>query len=142
MHNLKLNRKSNLLIGEALPLPLLDMASGNRFEVGSVLKVVASAISWVVGAMVESGAAQAVKGNAHVAEYLTTKMCVYSRCYHTVLFHSTQIHSSSNSYLNLTIMQCCKDLLKSTEMKGNWLNPDLVTVYSVHPGVALSTNTV
>ena len=139
---IKLNGKSSLLFSAALSLPLLDMASGNRFEVGSVLTVVASAISWVVGAIVESGAAQVVKGNVHLAEYLTTKMCVYSRCYHTVLFHSTQIHSSSNSYLNLTIMQCCEDLLKSTEMKGNWLNPVPVTVHSVHPGVAFCTNTV
>ena len=64
---IKLNGKSNLLFSAALTLPLLDMASGNVFEVGSVLKVVASAISWVVGAMVESGAAQAVAGSFNVA---------------------------------------------------------------------------
>ena len=220
---IKLNGKSSLLFSAALSLTLFDMASGNRFEAGSVLDVVASAISWVVGALVERGAAQAVKENVHLAEYLTTKMCVYyyyyylsapctkstlgptapcstvqfikntyssclliteqhklrtaqikasggrkqmtktfystfsplplplphpcicpvySRCYHTVLFHSTKIHSYSNSYLNLTIMQCCEDLLKSTEMKGNWLNPVPVTVNSVRPGVILCTNTV
>ena len=54
---IKLNGKSNLLIGDALLLPLLDMGSGNRCEVGSVLEVDASPISRVVEAMVESGAA-------------------------------------------------------------------------------------
>ena len=54
---IKLNGKTSILIGDASSLPLLVMGSGNRFGVGLVLEVVISTISWVVDAMVESGAA-------------------------------------------------------------------------------------
>ena len=54
---IKLNGKSNLLVGAAPSLMLLDVGFGwNRFDVGSFLKVVVSAISLVDGIMVENGA--------------------------------------------------------------------------------------
>ena len=52
------------------------------------------------------------------------------------------LSSGRRSTMTLTIMQCCEDLLNSTEMKGNWLNPVPVTVNSVGSGVTVCTNTV
>ena len=54
--------ESSLLGGDALPLPLLDTGSGSRSDVGSVVEVVAPAISLVDDVRVDSGAA----GNFHV----------------------------------------------------------------------------
>ena len=68
------------------------------------------------------------------------------RCYHTVLLLVNWYFSPQKSThiltLNLTIMQCCEDLLKAMETKGNWLNPSLETVNSVRPGVTVCTNMV
>ena len=54
--------ESSLLVGDALPLPLLDTGSGKRSDVGSIVEVVAPAVSSVVDVRVDSGAA----GNFHV----------------------------------------------------------------------------
>ena len=49
--------ESSLLVGNALPLPLLDTGSGSRSDVASILEIVALAISSVDDDKVESGAA-------------------------------------------------------------------------------------
>ena len=54
---IKLNGKRSLLVGDAPSLLLLDVGLGwNRFDVGSFLKVVVSAISLVDDSRVENGA--------------------------------------------------------------------------------------
>ena len=58
--------KNSLLVADALPLPLLDTGSGSRSDVGSIVEVVAPAISLVDDVRVESGAAQKVARRFHI----------------------------------------------------------------------------
>ena len=59
--------ESSLLVGDALLLPLLDTGSGSRSDVGSILEVVAPAISLVYDVRVGNGAAQEIARSFHIA---------------------------------------------------------------------------
>ena len=59
--------ESSLLVADALSLLLLDTGSGSRSDVGSIVEIVAPAISLVDDVRVESGAAQKVARSFHIA---------------------------------------------------------------------------